>query len=105
MKRAKKVKIDIADDVRAWLLEQGAQRSNTIREFSIRTTCGVLHISPYDTWIACCFDDVAAAKQHFPPVFGLGHDRLNPYSGKWNWHYFSLPDWSDFRSALKDILP
>ena len=55
------------------------------REFSLDTPLGPLGASPYDDWIACQFKDVAKAKakQHLPH----GHaDRLNPYSGKWNWH-------------------
>lgn len=53
------------------------------REFSLDTPLGPLGATPYDDWIACQFKDVAKAKQHLPH----GHaDRLNPYSGKWNWH-------------------
>lgn len=36
-------------------------------------------------WIACRFEDVEKAKQHFG-IFNICQGRLNPYSGKWNWH-------------------
>lgn len=54
-----------------------------LRDYRLDTPIGVLWASPYDDWIACCFEDVARAKEHLPH----GHaDRLNPHSGKWNWH-------------------
>ena len=53
------------------------------RDFCLDTPLGQLWASPYDDWIACRFDNVALAKQHLPH----GHaDRLNQFSGKWNWH-------------------
>ena len=53
------------------------------REFSLDTPLGPLGATPYDDWIACQFKDVAKAKQHLPHGYA---DRLNPHSGKWNWH-------------------
>ena len=51
--------------------------------FVLDTPLGTLRATPYDDWIACRFEDVARAKQHL----AHGHaDRLNPHSGKWNWH-------------------
>ena len=64
--------------------------------------CG---ITVYDQWIACRFQDVQRAKENLP--VGL-QTLLNPYSGKWNHHYF---DWtphdaaSDFHDTLSRILP
>ena len=53
------------------------------RDFCLDTPLGQLWASPCDDWIACRFDNVALAKQHLPH----GHaDRLNQFSGKWNWH-------------------
>jgi hypothetical protein len=64
---------------RAW--EPGLQRT-------LETAIGKLDIHVIDgDWIACRFDDVEKAKEHFG-VRGLGCGRLNPYSGKWNWHHF-----------------
>jgi len=45
------------------------------------TVAGPMYCTVYDDWLACMFDDVARAKQ----VVTSG--RLNPFSGKWNWHY------------------
>ena len=54
-----------------------------LREFCLVTPLGPLWASPDDVWIACCFENVTLAKQHLPH----GHaDRLNQFSGKWNWH-------------------
>ena len=49
------------------------------------TKAGTLYLTPYkDCWIACKFLDVANARH----VLGEGPGgRLNPYSGKWNFHY------------------
>jgi hypothetical protein len=43
-----------------------------------------LCVRPFDDWIACQWEDVATAKTVLP----YRHDdRLNPFSGKWNFHY------------------
>lgn len=74
-------------------------------KFSLDTTCGELHVIVYDSWIACRFQDVQRARQNLP--MGL-QGNLNPFSGKWNHHYF---DWTpqdaagDFEHALSSILP
>lgn len=47
----------------------------------LETVAGALHITPYDTWVATRFEDVARAKSK------VGQGSLNPYSGKWNWHF------------------
>lgn len=69
--------------VTGYLISKGA----TPGEFyalRIETTLGLLHVSPHDDWIATRFDDVDRAKS----VLGSGRDgRLNPYSGKWNFHF------------------
>ena len=49
--------------------------------WQIDTVCGVLDIRPHDAWVACRFDDVERANAGMPP------GQLNPYSGKWNWHF------------------
>jgi hypothetical protein len=47
----------------------------------LRTRAGSLWCKPYDNWLACRFDDVARARAT------VGHGCLNPFSGKWNWHF------------------
>jgi hypothetical protein len=49
-------------------------------EYQLNTNIGILSINIQDGWIACRFEDVGKAKGA-----NLG-DRLNPFSGKWNWH-------------------
>jgi hypothetical protein len=74
-------------------------------KFSLDTICGELHLIVYDGWIACRFQDVTRAKQNLPVDLQA---ILNPFSGKWNFHYF---DWTpqdaayDFQNALSRILP
>lgn len=49
-------------------------------EWSIQTSAGLLNINVYDTWLACRFDDVAAANRVLPGC-------VNKFSGKWNHHF------------------
>lgn len=51
-----------------------------LSQYQLNTNIGILWISIQDGWIACCFEDVEKAKSA-----NLG-DRLNRFSGKWNWH-------------------
>lgn len=75
-------------------------------KFRLDTICGELHITVYDGWIACRFQDVDLAKQNLP--IGL-QSILNPFSGKWNHHY--LDGWTardaaqNFQEAISRILP
>lgn len=64
------------------------------------TKVGLLHVSPYDDWIACQFDDVQAACNHFGVKYGeiFGCHRLSGYTGKWNFHT------SDGRSKSMDCV-
>ena len=61
--------------------------------FKLNTVCGLMRIgldAPDKSQvfsIMCRFEDVQEAKKY------LQHDhngRLNPYSGKWNWHSFNF---------------
>lgn len=58
------------------------------REWTLATKAGPLTLKAVDCeFIHCRFEDVEKAKDH------LGHSpnsRLNPYSGKWNWHFDHL---------------
>lgn len=51
-----------------------------LSQFKLETTLGTLWIAVKGDKIACCFEDAKRAK-----TADLGR-RLNPYSGKWNWH-------------------
>lgn len=67
--------------------------SETREEYEITTILGDLFIAIYDDWVHCCFENVEAAKQHFGHVGISANRRLNPHSGKWNWHWFDVnPD-------------
>lgn len=68
-------------DVERIALGMGATEvPNHPDEYQLNTNIGILSIGIKDGWIACRFEDVEKAKGA-----NLG-DRLNPFSGKWNWH-------------------
>ena len=73
-------KFDFPAVVAANLLRLGARPAKCY-DWELDTVAGTMRLTPYDTWIACRFDDVEAAKLRVR--FGA----LNPWSGKWNWHY------------------
>ncbi len=73
------------------------------------TKCGPLFVSVHEShdgdgvgWVACCFMYPKLA------VESVGTGTLNPYSGKWNFHYFSpwgLDDAvADFERTLGTVL-
>ncbi len=75
-----------------WLLSVGGvivdTREHTdgsrANEFELQTRVGLLTVRPYNTWLACRFEDPKAAAA----VLGYDvHARLNPHSGKWNFNY------------------
>lgn len=66
-----------------------ARASDTRQEYKINTVVGMLFVAIYEDWVHCCFEDVAAAKAHFK-VTGICQHRLNPCSGKWNWHHWDV---------------
>ena len=88
-------KFDFQAAVAASLRHLGA-RSAQRYDWELDTVVGTLRVTPYDNWIACCFDDVEAAKQRVR--FGT----LNPWSGKWNWH-FERPDANDVNFFAEQI--
>lgn len=72
-------------------------------KYHIETCIGTLVVTPYDNWIACHFKDVEKAKQH------ISDDRLNKFSGKWNWHsheFYSpyISDKKTYSKQEKEIL-
>src|SRR5688572_12942208 len=79
-------KFDLAVAVRRVVLRAGGRPVPgywPAREFDIETAAGTLRVRGHERFIACRFSDVERA------VANLGahpYDRLNPCSGKWNWH-------------------
>ncbi len=67
-----------------YIISKGAQPSQ-FYQYEIDTPAGKLGISVYDDWIACRFDDVDLGRQ-FSATCGKS---CNPYSGKWNFHFFN----------------
>jgi len=66
----------------------GAARTpNGMYDYAVATVAGTLHVTVYDNWIACRFEEPERAK-------AVSDTRRNPYSGKWNHHY----DNADFKS-------
>lgn len=78
-------------EVTRLLLELGAQPEHapeldhggiaSHRGHVLHTRAGALWCKPYDNWLACRFGDVERARAT------VGHGYLNPFSGKWNWHF------------------
>lgn len=51
------------------------------------TIAGELEINVYDGWLATRFADVDRANALLNPRGHLGDGRLNPFSGKYNFHF------------------
>lgn len=62
----------------------------------IDSIAGPLLCKPQEDWLHCKFENVAEAKKLIP------HGTLNPFSGKWNWHFFK-PDQDAVLRLFKDI--
>jgi hypothetical protein len=60
----------------------------TVYSYRVQTPAGDLDVSVHDVSICCRFRDVEAAKKllGWTPGFIAQTHRLNPYSGKWNFH-------------------
>jgi hypothetical protein len=79
----------LAKQLAPMLLKEGARKvSESREEYKIQTVIGELFIHIQADFVHCCFEDVAAARQHFGD-HGFQH-RLNPCSGKWNWHVWDV---------------
>lgn len=77
------------------------------RMYVLATRLGPLRISIWDSMIPCRFDDVPLAKSELSSGY---HDRLNPFSGKWNWnggltHEEDMVDLAYFQQTLRRLLP
>lgn len=78
----KKSSFDFEAACTRMLMMAGAKENGTsFAKLGLETIAGPMDCSPYEDWLACRFVDVEKAKQ----VIGAGS--LNPFSGKWNWHY------------------
>lgn len=62
----------------------------------INSIAGPLLCKPQEDWLHCKFENVAEAKKL------IHHGTLNPFSGKWNWHFFK-PDQDAVLRLFKDI--
>ena len=79
--------------------ELGAREAGTYG-WQLDTRAGLLQLKPYEDWVACRFEDVARANME------IHYGQLNPYSGKWNWH-FDKPDAADveyFKQQVERLL-
>jgi len=65
-----------------FVVSKGA-RPGQFYNYELDTPAGILHLSVYDDWIACRFDDVARGRV---ATEACGSS-CNPYSGKWNFHF------------------
>lgn len=82
-KRVRLARENFQQSVIEYLVSKGATHDSFYR-FQIETKAGRLYITPYENWIAACFADVERAKQ----LLGSSlHGRLNPSTGKWNFHF------------------
>jgi predicted DNA-binding WGR domain protein len=68
--------------------------------FAVPTRAGTLHVTPFGNWIACRFQDPAAASR-------LCNGHCNPHSGKWSFHFPRVTAeeaFLDFATALNTVL-
>lgn len=88
-------------EVEAYLLSIGAVNNRLFYDWELETVGGKLWINVRAETIFCRFEN---------PAFGAKFTRgaSNPYSGKWNRHYFEdvlQPDcWSDWRSCMEKLI-
>lgn len=84
------------EDALELALSLGAKNKHTGRlasEYEINTKAGKLNITFKEPekgelfTIFCRFEEPVKAKEILPDS-----ERLNPYSGKWNFHYFNASD-------------
>src|SRR5262249_33990260 len=61
----------------------GKEAVVTSAVFGLDTNLGFLTVTPFGKWIACRWDEPERAKTF------INTGRLNPYSGKWNFHFTS----------------
>lgn len=109
MKRTKAQKAKYRNAALGILRRFGGQLDTSERHmYVIDTTAGPLQLSIWDSMIVTRFVDLQRAKAALPHQFM--HDRLNPFSGKWNWdggliHEQDMVDLAFFQQALRQLLP
>lgn len=82
-KRLEKAREQFKAAVTTYLDSIGARPSN-FYDLELDTPAGLLQLSVYDNWVAGRFDDIALGK-----AFSASCGRpCNPFSGKWNFHYY-----------------
>jgi hypothetical protein len=69
--------------------------------FELETAAGKLTICPSGNWLACQFDDPARAVVFLRTW--MNWNNLNPYSGKWNFHYYGA-DFEESLVAVSELL-
>lgn len=76
------MKFNFAKSCAVMLVELGATPCEWhTPKFALDTIAGRMTVTPYGDWAACRFDDEKLAVKTI--FFG----NLNPFSGKWNWHF------------------
>jgi len=87
--------------------EESAYSLPGLPVYDIRTTAGMLHVGvDVRSWgtIFCRFEDIEAAKK---AVGGGICNRLNPLSGKWNFHFGRISAagaFAEWTTALEPLL-
>ena len=66
------------------LFQSLGARPGRFYDSEMDTPAGLLHLTVYGNWVATRFDDVALGRA-FTESCGCP---CNPYSGKWNFHFF-----------------
>ena len=82
-KRLAKAKAQFKAAVTTYLDSIGARPSH-FYELELDTPAGLLQLTVYDDWVAGRFEDVNLAAA-LTKTIGRS---CNPYSGKWNFHYY-----------------
>jgi hypothetical protein len=82
-KRLAKAQEEFKAAVTAYLESIGT-RSSDFYDLELDTPAGLLRLTVYENWVATRFDDVKLATALTKKI---GRP-CNPYSGKWNFHYF-----------------
>jgi hypothetical protein len=107
-KQATKAQATLLALVEALVLARGGRKPGSWYQMEILTKAGLLQVSVHDSvyspWIACRFQDVAAAREHFGVTALCSWHRLNPYSGKWNFHDGETPQ-ATFQAFERELLP
>ena len=100
---------DLKTETEAMLRRLGAVECPEATGYPFTLLCtrgGPLHVHPLDTFIACRFEWPCIAVGR---VSGGLNERLNPCSGKWNWHpdgdHPAPADLARFEAGVRAIMP